>query len=136
VKALANLTVAFGDFAQAAAKALAEFQRLVDKVNALVATPQQREVRVSGLESRMYVRAAMDPTYADSPGALVRALLRDPASVLGAGDALWVVRREARCRLAAAALRGWADFHSGPDRPVTAWHRAFGDTAVLVGGAA
>jgi hypothetical protein len=67
------------------------------------------EVNVSGLEARLYVRAAMDPAYATEADLhrLVRLLLRRPHAVLGLGGTLFLHQQD-RYRLAAAAIHGWA----------------------------
>lgn len=73
------------------------------------------EVQVSGLEAKVYVRAALDPAYAepDALDELVRLLVRKPSAVLGLGDTLMLHRAD-RFRLAAAAMRGWAEHRSAP----------------------
>jgi hypothetical protein len=68
-----------------------------------------KEVHVSGLEARVYVRAGMDPDYATPADLhrLVRLLLRRPHVVVGLESSMFL-DRPARLRLAVAALRGWA----------------------------
>lgn len=93
----------------AALKAAADFDHKMAKMQAMLnANSARQECFISGLEARMYVRAALDPAYTDSPDALVRALMNNPLSVVGYRDIVYV-RPATRARLAAAALRGWTE---------------------------
>lgn len=78
---------------------------------------RQHEIRISGLEARMYVRAGQDPAYAteDALHELVRLLMRKPSAVLGVQEGTMLGRSD-RARLAAAALRGWAEHRPAPWR--------------------
>jgi hypothetical protein len=90
------------------------------------ALARAREVSVSGLEARMYVRAGLDPAYASEEAldGLVRLLLRKPSAVLGLGDSMMLGTRD-RARLAAAAMRGWAEHRPAPWRhPEVEYHEA------------
>jgi hypothetical protein len=91
------------------------------------------EVQVSGLEARVYVRAAMDPEYASAEALhrLVRLLIRKPHIALGMGDARFL-HREDRFRLAAAAIRGWAEHRDTEQGEAMPWHRYLAGTQVLV----
>jgi hypothetical protein len=99
------------------------------------AMARAHEVQVAGLEQRVYVRAAMDPAYAepDALDSLVRLLLRKPSAVLGVGDSLFL-HREDRYRLAAAAMRGWAEHrpHEWHHQQAMPWHRYMGGVRVQV----
>lgn len=78
---------------------------------------RQHEVRISGLEAKMYVRAGLDPQYAteDALHGLVRLLMRKPSAVLGLQEGTMLGRSD-RARLAAAAMRGWAEHRPEPWR--------------------
>jgi hypothetical protein len=74
-----------------------------------LAFARAKEVKVSGLEARVYVRAGLDPTLS-TPAELhrlVRLLLHRPHVVVGVADSMFL-DRPARVRLAVAAMRGWA----------------------------
>lgn len=89
---------------------------------------------VAGVEAQYFVRAGLDPAYAtpEALDALVQAILG--AADLDAG--LWLLTRENRALVAAAAIRGWAG-HRGRDAAPSpygvTWHRQLGATTVRVG---
>lgn len=91
-----------------------------------LATDVRREVILSGVESRYYVRASMDPRVA------ARTLAH--AVLTGTDQGTAWMPAWARVRVAVAVMRVEAlevtDVLSGPE--VLAWHRLFGDTTVRV----
>lgn len=82
-------------------------------------------VRVAGLEARYAVRAGLDPAYTTLPAldGLVVAILH------GDDPDLFLVSRENRAVIAAAAMGGWARSYDG-DVTLMPWHR-FIDGRVL-----
>jgi len=116
----AALTPALSD----AAEALARFVRAFSPYYAA-----NQPVHVAGLEARYFVRAGLDPSYAD-PRALDQLVQQ---IMTGAGDLLFV-SDENRALIASAALRGWVGSHAGDTTVrVLAWHRQIGSTAISVG---
>jgi hypothetical protein len=123
-RAMAQAMAAFTGIGQAAIKAAMAMEEMAAKVQALF---RLTELQVCRLEARMQVRAGLDPAYSQSPDALVQDLLSNP---LASGS--MVLRASHRARLAAAALRGWAESHA--DEPVqVAWHRKMAGTYLQVG---
>lgn len=86
-------------------------------------------VTVDGLAARFYVRAAMHPLYAHE-----RILYVTVKKILnGTLSSTKPLTPSERSHVAAEALRGWQSRHPEVDSPRTIWHRAFGDTRILVG---
>ena len=112
---------------RASAEAAKSLNNMAESVRRMgKALAWQHEVRVSGLEARMYVRAGLDPAYASEEAldGLVRLIMRKPSAVLGLGDSLMLGTRD-RARLAAAAMRGWAEHRPAPWRhPEVTYHEA------------
>jgi hypothetical protein len=94
------------------------------------------EARVSGLESRYYVRGGLAcPLGLDDIDALVKNLMRHPGRV-GEDDEhllMTMLTPENRARLAAAALRGYVE-NTPAESPrwLLVWYRQMGATTVLV----
>lgn len=86
-----------------------------------------------GLAARLYVRAAMHPAYADEH------LLHVTVKMIltGALSSAKPLSLPDRAHVAAETLRGWESRRDaerpGDGESRVIWHRAFGDTRVLVG---
>lgn len=82
-------------------------------------------VNVAGLEARYFVRAGLDPAYAD-PWMLDRLVQGILTGVTE--DELWFVNDENRALIAASAITGWCASYAGLSTvQVLAWHRQMPD---------
>lgn len=127
-------TAAIRDAFQQAAKVA---QRYVDgmreafeRAGKLMSTLRERAnepAHVAGLEGRYFVRGAMDPTYT-TEDALCRLL---ESIMTGESDLTLLLTRENRATVAAAAVRGWVEFHDVDAEPLC-WHRYLDGTRIEV----
>lgn len=108
---------------------MADFERSLKNVGRIMVgtppwalDPKLREVHIAGLESKMYVRAGMDPHVASPDGldALVSELSHLPHLTPGE-----------RAGVIAAAYRGWVNHRPGPPPETFAYHRLIGDETVV-----
>lgn len=86
-------------------------------------------VTVDGIATRFYVRAAMHPAYADEH------LLNVTVKMILTGTlfSMSELSLSDRTYVAVETLRGWQSRHEDVEVQQVIWHRAFGDTRVLVG---
>lgn len=123
---VAQISDAMSVLGKAAAGVAAVVVRAQQNVEYGLATPDRREVILSGWEARYSTRVALDSTV--DPADLVMAVMqrRDTATS-------WMPAY-ARSRVAAAVLRATVE-HRPEEAEVSgvlAWHRLIGDTAVEV----